>query len=1214
MTKQTKRLRNQVHWLKVRNNKMRQELDALKVGKQAQLKNRMSPEFLAKVALSWPSTCARNFSAAWQDLVGVGESGCSRPTICKIRDAFVEVAKGTCVQQVKSSAAHALESAGSAPGSASSSSSAASLPCVAMLHIHDEACLRLRSSADTHLGAPSRSRSSKVQQHVVTVHFTEQPPVRWYAELDPLADKSAKTLATSLHKVLKAVSAALAQGFKSSADGIRPWFFHILVGDGVNTNRAAAKIILAWVRKIGIAAGLQYFLILAKCANHQTSLAVGSAVSGRAALSGMQNRVEVANLPYAQRCKPLSQQQAPHLHVCGAIVRCFKYLVSDYYTEYCANLQDIVGRLAVADPSPTREQHRLKWQGLSALYGEEVFPKGLLDCLNGDLADWSRCLSAVTADYSPGSATPGHTTLQSAKDALARILRSRILVVDEQPTLSRMFTFHPHLNCLLLLQLLGITPDLLQPRTTKPRDRNQKRKTKVLAFLGLADTPQYLKRTSLALQLLAHVQSLCAQSPQQAEPLLVQLAKGRIGTTVSADLSRLIGLLHLDPDLDMSATLAVLLSVGMELCIRFKEYMEWPFAGYKLCKKYNPDGYLTACMEFLQMPDEMLDTGLGIPLRDIATRAATSGPTRLQYLISEGVQQALELAFESSACSSLPVERAFAQTKRSEAPRLCHVATAGRNQIIRQFLRQRQELLEQAELASAALRRSMSTNIASLAWEMHPKLADSALQQAGSAEMREFIASNSSILKEEVLRRRSIARAAVHRTQLPDAPLTHSDWIYWFRRHQDDFFQGMKVAGDQRRATNRRLQASADAPPPVKRIEPSLQKSRSDPVPPWQKLLAGRSGWFLLKLTDQGLRLLFLLHFKGCTHCLDCSSWRRRRDYFIGEGQAMHLPDRIGLLESLEFGNVLQVVEVGVHVSAATQLDSVVGPVASHSASQPESAAFAPGAGQVRIAIRSARELSSPLPGRPKVSRKRKRRQTQGQPQAGSEDESCSSAEEEDDDILSLSSASSFASVDTDVDPAVDDYAEGKDGKQYELDRLGALDSEEEDQQDVDCAEVADIADGLQIDPDEQKRQRHPPGTRKIWEGTWVYATKTPGWLDIKCWINWQFRGGSSESLGIASLSRTLTPHHYGDDWNDPWRALLLLRAWSIWRVRWLGWARAKDCRLREVARQAERFIADLKDAHSEHGIALQPPLLGSMPGHDLLVKWTPDVVTAVLA
>ena len=69
------RLKNQLKWARTRRREAESELQKVKQGKQSSKQNRMTPEFLAKVALSSPATCARSFSAAWRDLVGVGVAG-----------------------------------------------------------------------------------------------------------------------------------------------------------------------------------------------------------------------------------------------------------------------------------------------------------------------------------------------------------------------------------------------------------------------------------------------------------------------------------------------------------------------------------------------------------------------------------------------------------------------------------------------------------------------------------------------------------------------------------------------------------------------------------------------------------------------------------------------------------------------------------------------------------------------------------------------------------------------------------------------------------------------------------------------------------------------------------------------------------------------------------------------------------------------------------
>ena len=175
----------------------------------------------------------------------------------------------------------------------------------------------------------------------MTIHLQEQPKVSWFVELTPLGDKGAKVLANALHRALLPVAAIVGAEFAAASPATRPWFVHILVGDAVSTNEAAAKIVLAWVRAQPLAHNLRYFVMLVKCGNHQVNLAMASAVSGRAALAGAENSLPLAANPFGLRPQA-NRAEAAHRSVCGAIVRFAKYLVSDYYTDFCANLQDSV--------------------------------------------------------------------------------------------------------------------------------------------------------------------------------------------------------------------------------------------------------------------------------------------------------------------------------------------------------------------------------------------------------------------------------------------------------------------------------------------------------------------------------------------------------------------------------------------------------------------------------------------------------------------------------------------------------------------------------------------------------------------------------------------------------------------------------------------------------------------------------------------------------
>jgi len=270
--------------------------------------------------------------------------------------------------------------------------------------------------------------------------------------------------------------------------------------------------------------------------------------------------------------------------------------------------------------------------------------------------------------------------------------------------------------------------------------------------------------------------------------------------------------------------------------------LQWPFAAYTLSKKFNPDGYVIACRHFLDLPDHMLDTGFGLPLRRLVCMASEIEMLRVQYLMSDAVQNALDLASESAAASSLPVERAFAQTKRSEAPRLCHVATASRNHILRQYLRELQENLQEVSAAAAALRKSLYTNVARLAWELQPQLADLALQHS-TAAMRQTMVQHHEVLHVEVSRRRQVARDTVQRLDQGEVQLTKADWISWFRRHQDQFCQSMQSAPSARKSANRRLCAAEGLPSPASRLLPCKAATPGVASTTWKPLLAGRSGW-----------------------------------------------------------------------------------------------------------------------------------------------------------------------------------------------------------------------------------------------------------------------------------------------------------------------------------------------------------------------------------
>ena len=1246
-----RKLRLRLKRLRKTQRQLKAEAKAAKVAKDKSNKNAITPEFLVKVALSWPSTVARSFATSWRDLVGVGQAGLSRISIDRIRDQFVEVIQQMrgeqCKQVVRSAALAATNVAASAPSSAAPGASSVAapgasvtgIPCTAVLHIHDEASLRLRSSAETDTTGPNRSRSSKVQQHVVQVFVPDHAPMRWFSDLHPLADKSAKVLATSLLTILRQLEGPVCEGMASAKTTERPWFVHWLVGDGISTNEAAAKVVLAAIQAHPLKGHTRYFLMVVKCANHQANLVIGSVVSGKASIVGCRF-AGLLSSPLADR--PLAHaNKAAATQVCGAVVRFFKFLVSDYYSEYLANLEDIVKQLAVVESSELQEQQCQKWRGMQALYGSSVLPDEVLECLNCNLTDWAHCCSsaapgasssaasgasssaasgasssAASGAFSSAASGASSSSAQSPENYVAGVrlkllesLRKRILVVDEQPTLSRMFTFQAHIECFLLLVFLGCIPDILKARACKKREQSQKRVAKVLSFFAAEDTSQYLRRTALSLQLVGHTHGVCAQLRDDDEPLLVRLSKGVVSDAASSDLHRLLGSLYLDPELDVAATVAELIAVAMEICLRFKVYKQWPFQAWKLCRLYNREGYAAFCMQFLSLPEEQLDLGFGLPLRKLAT-AGRSEMESIRFLMSDSVQQCLVLSFTASAASSLPVERAFAHTKRSEAPRLCHVSTASRNYILRQHLRERQDLLDEAEQAAVHLRRTLRTNIQSLVFETKPELGQACLQ-GNKEQFQAFVKQHEQTLKAEVERRKAQARAIMDRVDLGSFPVTETSWLSWFRENAFDFRIRMRDAVSRRKLANRRMVASPELPQPALRIgitRPAVKKCK---LAYWQQLCSGRHGWVCLKTSTQGVVVLFLLSHDGRTYAIDFTSHRlQRQEFVLGPQAYLAIDESIIALEDLHFGFVQSVNEL--LFSAATGA-----PLAATGAS---SAAHAPRHGRVVLTVLQAKPIHQPLKQRNQGKKRRTAVPTGSSDSDSSAAEHVSEAEiaaqEAKHQVVSSDSDSSNLSADTgddmDTEATPDSVlklvmAKHIDKSHSHCSKHKASDFVHSGSEDEDF-ELAAKAPGCEAAnaPSVSGIARHPPGTWKIWEGTWFYSTKTPGFTDVKVILKQAFRNLST-GMGVTSMSKALSPHHYNEEWEEPVRTLLLLKSWCIWRARLHGWSKATECRQREVDRQVVRLTQELRVA--QEGLPSRP-LLGSLPAQKLLDKWVPDIVS----
>ena len=364
---------------------------------------------------------------------------------------------------------------------------------VFLVQIQDEADIRLRSGfARDGPTVPSRSRSSKVQQSVLTIHGSGGQVVRIPCELEALGDKSAPTLATSFERLLRYVAAGIfpqppAEGGlpqpQAAATVPEVWAFHILIGDGIPTNQAAAKILWACVQLQPLAPGTRYFLVVMKCVTHQTGLSAKSSVIGRAAATG-------------------AGESELYKAITGVASRLFKFVIADYYEEFVFSVREWVAADLLVQPAEAGEDIAATGaaKALQRLYTEHVVPERMLDL-------WNNGLGCLRHRLAPGQ-DPVAERPRIVNDFVQWIVK-HLLHFDSHPTLSRFFTFRGCIDRMLTMSLIDMPKRAFKVRSIKPRQENQKRLRAVLGFFEHAPSI-YRRLQALGVQIAAFVEHLAA--------------------------------------------------------------------------------------------------------------------------------------------------------------------------------------------------------------------------------------------------------------------------------------------------------------------------------------------------------------------------------------------------------------------------------------------------------------------------------------------------------------------------------------------------------------------------------------------------------------------------------------------------------------------------------------------------------------------------------
>jgi len=640
--------RTRLHRMSKKVKMLENQLAELKTSKD--VRGRVSEEWLVRVILAAPKVSGRALAEAFHLAVGVEGNMVSRATIGNIRAAFLEMWKALIFSTVREFAALQLLDASKRNRALAATGALPAATCanpnfvgMYITHVQDEADLRLLSNdATSRPGLPRRSRSSKVQIHVVSVSMNGQS---WTLpqELEAFADKRAITLATSIERLLlKLIAEVVPPQVAHHGSHRRPeiWLSHCIIGDGINTNDAAAKVLWALALQ-GQFQPVRYFLAVCKCGTHQSALAAKNGVIGRAAATAAAAGGEAKEFE----------------DVTGTAVRLFKYLVPDYYDHFRRSVEQWVHcNLEVFLPGdPGRPQAAADGQPqaarLQALYTDHVIPNDLLQFWIVPAEGGTGKLQMVMKDGEDMAAAR-----ERLENECSAFLVKRLLHVDSHPTLTRFFTYRGCVDRMLTMALLNLPQKGLVVQSSA-RELTQNRLKKVKQFFGKPAACQALRRASLVLQLTAGIETFMSAKPKEGEPpVVVALQQGKAHEILDLRLQRIFGSMHYDPDLHIGAATSALLGTAGDLTARLKQYMLYPYRIVKMCRKWFPATHRHEITRFLQAATEELDVGFSLALQ---RRALAEDSELLQraFMLSDAVQEFLEATADALFANSLAAER-----------------------------------------------------------------------------------------------------------------------------------------------------------------------------------------------------------------------------------------------------------------------------------------------------------------------------------------------------------------------------------------------------------------------------------------------------------------------------------------------------------------------------------------------------------------------------
>ena len=679
------------------------------------------------------------------------------------------------------------------------------------------------------------------------------------------------------------------------------------------------------------------------------------------------------------------------------------------------------------------------------------------------------------------------------------------------------------------------------------------------------------------------------QREMQVEPTLVRLGRGEVQVRTSELLSSLLVRLHEDSALDIVQAVDSLLLTQIHIVARYNALYQYPTALWRLCKRFNPNEFLTSCEKFLQHPDHLLDVGYSLQLRKRAQHMGGMG-SQISFLVSPPVQQELESIFDHGAATSLDVERKHNVDKRNEGHKLMSVATASRNSILRKYRQRRSQELIRCIRKRRDVAKYRTMNLRALAIKRNPaffkraqghlrssatKASKSKRQQIVHQGDEEALATYIEEHRDELTRAaRSIREeaAAASRALSADAefPLRNMQWIRWLESHTVDWSTALREAHSIRRAVSCRVVATEDEFPDIPRLQPALPKLEQS-FPCLSILLHQEPGFYIF-IEEQ--REPLLVYATTCQFIVWAVPFR-------------HMSGRC------------------YELSHCTAFSKAIQPLQSIAAEH----GFSP-AVQVEHAMldsprRTKKGLTFYISGlKPVAKLHRKPRQSSskthvdhGLEEAGpvdSEEEGVSSGEDSED------AASLWSGVESGAEAELEEADVVK-----KAPCEATLEALQED--DVPADEDEDDVPAEEAEPQDNRAKwgRHVFDS----DGYFVYVNN-PNYPNIRvmlagCWCQAHLMGDSAIAKKSKEIkqSKTIVIDHFDKDPKSPILSVMVLRAWACWRMQQHNFCSGHP--RRDAFRQ--RMVANLRADVQKYGC--KAGSIGHTKANELFRQWCPEAL-----